>query len=367
MTDRGRMHVAMVSANALPAMGGVETHIHEVSMRLADAGVTVTVLTTDRGGALPQLESRHGYVTRRWRAHPASRDYYLSPGLARHLRSASYDVVHVQGVHTLVAPTALIAARNAGIPAALTFHTGGHSSIARGRMRRLQWRMLKPLLRSAAALVAVSEHERDTFAPLLGDGQSPIRLIRNGCAALPVDPLAEVLDGEPLVVSVGRLERYKGHHRVLRALPALLEHAPAAKLVIVGSGPFERELLTMADRLGIAGSVTIRAYDPAQRGAMGKLVADADVFCLLSEYESHPVAVMEAIGAGTPALVANTSGFAELERSGLVTTIDIDASANKIAEAVLSLATSPRPQAAVLPSWDDCAAQLLDTYREVAR
>ena len=60
---------------------------------------------------------------------------------------------------------------------------------------------------------------------------------------------------------------------------------------------------------------------------MGKLVADADVFCLLSEYEAHPVAVMEALGAGTKALVADTSGLSELGRAGLATTIALEATA----------------------------------------
>ena len=43
----------MVTASALPRMGGIETHVHEVSTRLGAAGVDVTVLTTDPSGELP--------------------------------------------------------------------------------------------------------------------------------------------------------------------------------------------------------------------------------------------------------------------------------------------------------------------------
>jgi len=365
-TRRGPLRVAMVCARALPLMGGIETHVHEVSTRLGAAGVDVTVLTTDRSGDLPVEEKLPGYRVRRWRAHPRSRDYYLAPGLARHLlRTNDYDVVHVQGVHTLVAPTALAAARRAGIPTVLTFHTGGHSSALRGSLRSLQWRLLAPLLRSTAALVAVSDYERQTFAAVLGDTGGAIRLVRNGCEPLPVDHSAEKAEGSPLLVSVGRFERYKGHQRILGALPAILAQAPEARLVLVGSGPYEQPLRAMAGQLGVTDRVSICGFGPERRAAMGKLVADADVFCLLSEYESHPVAVMEAVGAGTKALVADTSGLSELGRAGLATTIALGASADQVAAAALAVAAAPRVAPTALPSWDDCAEQLHRLYREV--
>jgi glycosyltransferase involved in cell wall biosynthesis len=355
----------MVSALALPEMGGIETHVHEVSTRLAGAGVDVTVLTTDRSGALPIEEEYPGYRVRRWRPYPRSRDYCLAPGLARHLMSERYDVVHVQGIRTLLAPTVLAAARQANIPSVLTLHTGGNKSALRHSLRPLQFRMSAPLLKRAAAVVAVCEYERKKFAALLGVDERTIRLIRNGSDPLPIDPCAEKYGGSPLLVSGGRLERYKGHHRILGAMPAILAQAPDARLVLVGNGPYEQPLRAMADRLGVADRVSIRCFGPDQRGALGRLVADADVFCLLSESEAHPIAVMEAVGAGTKALVADTTGLSELGRAGLVTTIALDASTREIASAALGLAAAPRTIPPRTTSWDECAAQLHGLYCEV--
>lgn len=361
--------MGMVAARALPFMGGIETHVHEVSRRLAASGVDVTVLTTDPSGDLPPSEEVDGYRIRRWPAYPRTRDYYLSPGLIRHLLGAGsdYDVVHVQGVHTLVAPAALAATRRVGLPSVLTFHTGGHSSGLRERLRPVQWKVLGPLLRSAAALVAVCEFEREMFARALGIDESAIRLIRNGSERLPVDDSAPVTDGDPLVVSVGRLEEYKGHHRILRALPEILRQAPGARLEVIGSGPFEQQLRDMAGELGVSGQFSIRSFGPAERAGLGRVMSDADVVCLLSEYEAHPVAVMEALGTGAKALVADTSGLSELGREGLATTIALDASPQQVAAAVLELAARPRTPPPAIPSWDDCAAQLESLYREVAR
>ena len=367
MNDRP-LSVGMVTARALPYMGGIETHVHEVSRRLAASGVQVTVLTTDVSGDLPRSETVDGYRVLRWPAYPRSRDYLWSPGLYRYLRAAQseFDVVHVQGVHTFVPPAALAAVRNR-IPSVLTFHTGGNSSGFRNFIRPLQWKAMRSLLRSTAALVAVCEYERQIFARTLGIDVSAIRLIRNGSEPLPVDDSASDVVGNPLLVSVGRLEEYKGHHRILQAMPEILRRAPQAHLAVIGSGPFEEQLRRIAAEIGVAEHMSISSFGPDQRGGLGKLVSDADVFCLLSEYEAHPVAVMEAVGTGTPALVADTSGLTELGSEGLATTIALNASPEQIATAVLRLADQPRTTPPVLPTWDDCAASLHNLYREIAR
>lgn len=369
MTRDRALRVGMVAARALPFMGGIETHIHEVSRRLAGSGVDVTVLTTDTTGELPASETVSGYHVRRWPAYPRSRDYYLSPGLIRHLRGAGdeYDAIHLQGVHTLVAPAALAAAQHAGLPTILTFHTGGHSSGLREAIRPLQWKLLGPLLRRTDALVAVCEYERRTFAATLGIPESRIHLIRNGSDPLPVDDSAPGIGGDPLILSIGRFEEYKGHHRVLRAMPAILRQAPAARLALVGGGPYEKTLRDMARDLGVSDRVTFRHFGPAERGAMGKLVSEADAVCLLSAYEAHPVAVMEALGAGAKTLLADTSGLTELGEAGLAETIALEADPETVATAVLKVAAQPRTAAPELQSWDDCAQSLRRLYLDVAR
>jgi hypothetical protein len=74
---------------------------------------------------------------------------------------------------------------------------------------------------------------------------------------------------------------------------------------------------------------------------------------------------MEALGLGTKALVADTSGLSELGRAGLVTTIALEATAEQIAAAALAVAAAPRTAPPAIPSWDDCAEQLHRLYREV--
>ena len=89
----------MITTRSQPEIGGIESHVVEVAARVAARGYDLEVLTTDRSGRLPKREQVDGYVIRRFRAYPAGRDWYLSPGLFWAALRSSYDVVHVQGIH----------------------------------------------------------------------------------------------------------------------------------------------------------------------------------------------------------------------------------------------------------------------------
>ncbi len=311
----------MVTPRYLPLLGGVETHVSEVARRMAGRGLDVTVLTTDVSGRLPTHEYHGELAVQRFPAWPRSTDLHASPELARQVATGGYDLVHVQGVHTLLPPMALAAAQLTGIPTVVTFHTGGHSSRVRTAIRETQWQTLRPLLRRSSALIAVCAYEVRQFARRLGVKPERIRLIRNGAEPLPFDGSAPAASGSPLVCSVGRLERYKGHHRLISAMPALLSMAPDAHLALIGRGAYERQLRRLVARLDIDRAVTFAAFDATERAALGALVRSSDVVALLSDYEANPVAVMEALALGRKVVVAETSGLVELASEGLATAV----------------------------------------------
>jgi glycosyltransferase involved in cell wall biosynthesis len=354
----------MVATRCRPEIGGIESVVAEVAGRVAARGYDLEVLTTDRSGRLPRVEQVDGYTIRRFRAYPADRDWYFSPGLFWALLRRRYDVLHVQGIHTLVPPLAMLAALLRRTPYVLTFHTGGNSSAFRERARSTQWRVLSPLLRRARRLMGVSQYEARRFEEVLGLPPGGIAVVRNGGALPPVSP--GVVPEPGLVVSVGRVERYKGHHRAVAALPYLLKVRPEARLEVLGSGPYEDELRRLAADLGVADRVVVRLVPPDDRGAMADALARAGVMVLLSDYEAHPVAVMEALALGRPAVVARTSGLTELEELGWAVGVDVDASPEETARAVERQLDDPvRPAVELLPTWETSVAGVVDTYESV--
>jgi glycosyltransferase involved in cell wall biosynthesis len=280
----------------------------------------------------------------------------------------SWDLVHVQGVHTLVAPMVMAAARRRGLPYLVTFHTGGHSSRLRRAFRPLQWRLLRPLLKQARGLVAVCEYEAELFSKVLGLSRDRFAVIRNGFEMPGKKQVLRDPPGPPVILSIGRLERYKGHHRAIGALETVLAEHPGALLYVVGSGPDEERLRRLAAASPASRRIRFVSFSPARRSELGLLMARAHLVTLFSEYEAHPVSVMEAVGMGCRVLVARNSGLHELAEQGLAAEVPLASSDQEIGRAMLELLgrTAPRPPAR-LPDWQSCADQLAGLYEAVGR
>ncbi len=354
----------MVASRFPPLLGGIETIVDESARRTAARGLDVTVLTTDLSGQLLPCEYREGFTIRRFRAWPSWTDLHVSPNLAREIASGRYDLVHVHGINTFVAPMALMASQRAGIPTVVCFHTGGNSSRLRTAVREPQWRAMRPLLRGSTALVASCAYEVEQFARRLKIDPKRIRLIRNGSEPLPVDDSPPFVSGSPLISSVGRLERYKGHHRLIAAMPALLEMAPDARLVIVGRGPYERKLRRLVSRLRVEDVVAFTSFDSTERAGLGALVRSSDIVALLSDYEANPVAVMEAFALGRKVVLAATSGLTELASEGLATAVPPNILPDELARTLVRMAAAPEPESLDLPTWDQNVDQFLRVYTD---
>jgi glycosyltransferase involved in cell wall biosynthesis len=359
------MRILMVAPQFLPGIGGVERHVQEVATRLAVSGCDVTVLTTDRSRRLPAREVRGGIEIRRVGAWPKHTDLHFAPALGRQIAADRWDLVHVQSYHTLVAPHAMWAAIHHRLPFVLTFHGGGHSSRLRPHLRRAQRAALRPLLARARRLVAVAEFEVDLYGRELRLPRDQFVVIPNG-SDIPEPVAAPMPENGILIGSVGRLERYKGHHRAIAALPHLLEHEPRARLWIAGSGPYERRLRRLARHFGVAERVDIRAVPTGDREAMAAALTQMSLVVLLSEFETHPIGALEARALGRPLLVADTSGLHALAARGEARAVPLDASPPEIAAAMLEQLRNPiaAPPGTTF-TWDDCASELHALYRTV--
>ena len=361
-----RIRALMVSTRAFPYAGGVETHIHEVAPRLARMGVDVSVVTTDPHARFPPDEWIDGVHIRRFPGWPATRDYSLSPQIYRTIRRERWDLVHCQGIHTLVPPLAMLAAWRTGIPYLVTLHSGGHSSRLRSAFRFGQWWVLRPLLRRAARLIAVSAFEAAFFSKQLRLPAERFVVIPNGSDLPPPSHGLPAAVREPLILSIGRLERYKGHHRVIAALPSVLRLRPEARLIIVGAGPYEPQLRQLAQELGVGDRVEIRELPANDRLGMANLLARAGLLVLLSDYESQSITVMEALAAGTPVVAAHTTALRQLARDGWIQAVPLRCSATQIATAIVCQLENPiAPVAVHLPRWDECASDLHRLYQQI--
>jgi len=363
---RDTLRVLMVTPRYFPYMGGIETHVHEVGRRLVRRNVDVTILTTMpsmNGITLPGEADVEGMHVVRVPVLLNKNDFYIAPEMYSFITHGGWDLIHCQGIHTLVPPLAMMAARKAHLPFVVTFHTGGHSSPFRAKIRSAQWRVLRPLLAKAERLIGVSQFEAKYFSELLHIPSKRFSVIPNG-ATLPAltSPLQSTGD-HTLIVSLGRLERYKGHQHMIMALPKICERRPDARLLILGGGPYEGSLRRLAQQMGVADRVEIRAIPSNDRKAMTRVLSGASLVALMSEYEAHPIAVMEALSLQRPVLGMDAAGMQELAEQGLILSIPLNSSPDAVAAAALQQIEKPLiPGHIALPTWDESAENLLDVY-----
>jgi colanic acid/amylovoran biosynthesis glycosyltransferase len=128
-----------------------------------------------------------------------------------------------------------------------------------------------------------------------------------------------------LIVAVGRLDPIKGFDVLIGALAELKKAGRAFRCRVIGEGPQRAELETMISRDGLGANVELVGARP-QAEVRAALYA-AHVFALPSvvapdgNRDGIPVALMEAMAAGTPSISTFVSGIPELiepDRSGLL-------------------------------------------------
>jgi glycosyltransferase involved in cell wall biosynthesis len=363
------MRVLLVAPRYAPSTGGVETHVREIARRLPGLGIDAQVLTTDATGLLPAEDEIDGVRVRRVRAWPTGRDWLAAPGLAPAIRAARPDLVHVHSFQTLVAPVAMAVAAAGRVPALLTAHSGGRRAGIGRALPAIQLTLLAPFLRRPGAVLAVSAFESRLLARRLRIPARSIPVVPNG-ADLPAADPSVVVDPD-LLVSIGRLEPYKGHERAIHALAARRGRGLASRLLVLGAGPDRDRLLGVAAELGVADRVEITALPGDARHALADRLASAACVLVLSAYESQGIAAWEALGLRRPLVVADGSALAELVAAGAAEGVPIDRRAGDAAldaqtiDAAIDRAIATRtdrPRVHV-PTWDGTALRLAALYR----
>ncbi len=237
----------------------------------------------------------------------------LAAAHARRLEDERVEHVHAHFA-TYPALAAWIAWRLTGVPYSFTAHA--HDLF-------IHQAMLARKAADAAFVVAISHFNERFLLERAGRRRPRVHVVH--CGVHPDQFAFRVRRLEPgqapVIACVAALRPPKGHAVLLRALAGAPAPLADARLELVGDGPLRAELETLARTLGIAGRVRFHGSLPEE--AVAVLLAGADLFVLPSviaadgDMEGVPVALMEALAAGLPAVATRQSGVPELIRDGV--------------------------------------------------
>lgn len=141
-----------------------------------------------------------------------------------------------------------------------------------------------------------------------------------------------------LILTVAEMTKNKNHATVLNALALLKDKAEFEhmKYLICGQGEQEQALRQQAKDLGIADHVMFLGY----RKDVPAVCRCSDLFAFMSYREGLPVALMEAMSCGLPAVCSGARGNTDLVEDGVEGRI-IENDAAVLADTILELYHDP--------------------------
>jgi phosphatidylinositol alpha-mannosyltransferase len=206
------------------------------------------------------------------------------------------DVVHLH--EPLIPSLSMLVLMRMAAPYVGTFHAAADSSagyaLAKPLLGRLADRLTIRTAVSDAARALVQRYLPGTY-----------HLTPNGVDADFFAHAEEADLGEGRkVLFLGRLERRKGLEVLIQAMTRF--RGSDVQLLVAGSGPQEKGLRALADRLMID-AVFLGRVDDATKAALYKR---ADLYCAPGlGGESFGIVLVEAMAAGTPVVCSDLPGF----------------------------------------------------------
>jgi len=241
------------------------------------------------------------------------------------------------------------------------------------------FRNVKQILRAkrrlyarADAIICVSESSRKDLLEFYDVDAAKTRVIYHGLHRLPASATNPARLRPPLpkeyLLFVGSRAPYKNFDNLLRAFRATGLHK-SMQLLVVGGGPLTRTERELAQKLEVVGRLVVFPR-PADE-LLAEAYTAANLLVYPSRYEGFGFPPLEAMAAGCPTLVSNTSSLPEICRDapfyfdpkdqGSLEAMLLEATHDEKAR---RLARERGTQVAAQYSWQTCGEQTLALYRE---
>lgn len=155
----------------------------------------------------------------------------------------------------------------------------------------------------------------------------------------------EVKGNEILFLAVGRLAKEKDYNNLLNAFSLFTKKCLSAKLVIIGVGELESELIKLMEELNLEKNVSFLGY----RSDVDEWMSAADIFVMSSEWEGLPLVILEAMACERPIIATDCGGIGKLiKTSGELVPIKDSLQLSNALERMFKMSTEERKELGML-------------------
>ena len=309
---RRPIRVMMLGLRGVPRVqGGVERHVEELGRRLARHGCRVEILA--RG---PYVETKRPYSWSGVQVTPLPAPrlrsfealFHTLVGVVHAARHGP-DILHIHAIGpALMVPLA----RALGLKVVVTHHGFDYDRAKWGRFAKATLRLGEWAgMRFADRRIAVSRHIARTMTQRYG---VLVSAMPNGVTPQPQPQSTGALDRFGLtrrryLITVSRLVPEKRHLDLIEAFAQA--ELPGWKLVIVGGADHE-DIYSRMVATAAAATPGVVATGFQTGLALRELMAHAGLFVLPSSHEGLPIALLEALADGLPAIASDIPANLEI-------------------------------------------------------
>ncbi|SFV32734.1 Glycosyltransferase involved in cell wall bisynthesis [Hyphomicrobium facile] len=327
------LRILALVTDAFGGNGGIARYNQDLMSAFATSARVREICVLPRQGslghqALPQkvLQARAS----------AARLAFSTQAIARAALDGPFDIVFCG--HIYMSPIAAAISKFLKKPMWLQLH-GIDAWQPRGG------RLARTATESAALVTAVSRFTRSRFLRWADIAPERVRVLPNTFEpSFTAGPKPEYLldrlniHGRRVILTVSRLtasEQYKGHDRIIAALPAIKERIADVVYVIAGDGDDRERLKKMAKAAGVE-DITLFAGHVPERELPGYLRL-ADVFAMPSTGEGFGIVYLEAAACGLPVIAGDRDGSVDALADGAIGTLIDPEDAPQLVDAVCNM------------------------------
>lgn len=291
-------------------IGGASVHLLDLAQGVQEKGHNVTILAGGKGLFVNEARKRGlrcislSHLIRDIRLITDVRGLIE---IVRWIREVQPDVVHLHSSKAGI--LGRLAARWAGVPAVFTVHGWAFTEGVSGRARLLYRCIEKLMAPLAARIITVSKYDKELALSSGVAEDSSLTVIHNGIPDIRSTCIRE--RGAVKLIMVARFDAQKNQRLLLKALASLKDCS--WHMDFVGDGRLLEVSKEYASELGLTDRVSFLGV----RMDVGKLISQADVLLLISNWEGFPLTILEGMRAGLPVIASRVGGVAEAVEDGV--------------------------------------------------
>jgi len=397
-----QLKIAMFSVHSCPLgklggkdTGGMSVYIRELCRELGRRGHMVDVYTRshepvheqiaelDRNARLIHLKAGQEEEIDKLAIYPHLADFACEVESFRKHSGLHYDLIHSH--YWLSGRVGQWLQRWWNIPHITMLHTLGAVKNAIGigtNEPDLRINSEKALIKDCHRIIAPTEREKEYLIHYYNASPKAISVIPCG---VDLELFRSVekeiarsylgLDGERIILFVGRTVPIKGIEKLLRAM-TYLDKRQKLKLVVIGGDEYcqaeVERLKHLSQRLQIHDSVIFLGLVKQEK--LPYFYSAADLCVFPSYYESFGLVALESLACGTPVVATKVGAMEHVIRQGETGYVVIDNAPHRLADKIALFLSMSRPHAigairdsVAKFSWSNIAEAIIDEYRTVLR